>query len=170
MAAGDEWRWLASEDVLEEAGAAARKDVIDVAGETVPDEEQVRGELATASKRRPKDTACAFIVLACRSMARTVLCSAVSRQMPLQRLPDTNRVSSRQWVRACPPASFSSSPAYTTDRPWLEPGRTWVAKHGAKKSTLQPTMVLCSGIGRVSTEYLEVFCSLTYWPIGTVAR
>lgn len=58
--------WLvradASDNVSEEAGEA-RKDLIDVAGKTVPADEQMRGEVATASKRRPEDTYCAFIVL-----------------------------------------------------------------------------------------------------------
>lgn len=50
------------DDVSEEA-EQARKDLIDVAGKTVPADEYVRDEVATASKRRPEDTdRCAFIV------------------------------------------------------------------------------------------------------------
>jgi len=102
---GSEQRWLvkasAGDDVSEEA-EQARKDVIDVAGKTVPADERVQGEVATASKRRPEDTDGAFIVCRCCLKARTV-CSAPSHARRLygqdtvcgqdtqQQLPDTNR-------------------------------------------------------------------------------
>lgn len=48
-------------DRVSEEAEEARKDLIDVAGKTVPADELVRGEV-TASKRRPEDTECAFIM------------------------------------------------------------------------------------------------------------
>lgn len=69
-------RWLvrasAGDDVSEEA-AQARKDAIDVAGKTVPADEHVRDEVATASERRHEDTDCAFIVPLL--LERHVLCA-----------------------------------------------------------------------------------------------
>lgn len=49
-------------DHVSEEAEEARKDLIDVPGKTVPADAQVLGEVATASKRRPEDTDCAFIV------------------------------------------------------------------------------------------------------------
>lgn len=106
--------WLARADagdnVSEEAGEA-RKDLIDVAGKTAPADEQMRGEVATASKRRPEDTECAFIVLLLPLLLLDGTYCAVHlgylvdyRQMP-QQLPDTNRVEQRVvGAGVCPPA------------------------------------------------------------------
>lgn len=105
LRAGCEWRWLvrmsAGGDVSEEA-EEVRKDLIDVAEETGPGDEQV----ATASKRRPEDTACAFIVLL---VLLLVLASLAVYRQTQQQLSGTNRArAGKYWVRACPPASFSS--------------------------------------------------------------
>lgn len=65
LPARSEERWLVradvGDDVSEEAEEVCR-DRVDVAGKTVPADEQVRVEVATASRRRPEDTECAFIV------------------------------------------------------------------------------------------------------------
>lgn len=96
-----------SGDVLEEV-ERARSDLI--ASKTVPAAEKVRGEVAAASKRRPKDRDGASIVVlqlldgTARTRYRSVrrgAAAATGRHKP-------SEAAGSEWVQASPPASFSS--------------------------------------------------------------
>lgn len=118
LPARSEERWLvradAGDDVSEEAEEVCR-DPVDVAGKTVPADEQERVEVATASRRRPEDTECAFIVPLLLK-ARNV--QSVSRQMQ-QQLPDTNRVEQRVVGAGVSTCLFQQPEPRPTGPSWL---------------------------------------------------